>query len=202
MAMAMSAAPERRRTSFLRRATTRQAMLVWCFLAPSLLIFLLYRILPLAWNIILSFQAWSPLKPAVFIGLENYEEMLTDEVFWQSLWNTVFIILSCVFIFIVEDFADNDSAISEHPGPDHDLCSCFNASLLASSGIQCNSICSIDSVTVQRRRAERNRVCHSNRSAGWQRIRDHPFQFSRVLRIGQWHTLTAPTIHSKDKRNR
>jgi multiple sugar transport system permease protein len=94
MAMAMSAAPERRRTSFLRRATTRQAILVWCFLLPSLLIFLLYRILPLAWNILLSFQAWSPLKPAVFIGLENYEEMLTDEVFWQSLWNTVFIILS------------------------------------------------------------------------------------------------------------
>ncbi len=94
MAMAMSAAPERRRTSFLRKATTRQAILVWCFLLPSLLIFLLYRILPLAWNILLSFQAWSPLKPAVFIGLENYEEMLTDEVFWQSLWNTVFIILS------------------------------------------------------------------------------------------------------------
>jgi len=94
MAMALPAAPERRSTSFLRKATTRQAMLVWCFLAPSLLIFLLYRILPLAWNIVLSFQAWSPLKPAVFIGLENYEEMLTDEVFWQSLWNTVFIILS------------------------------------------------------------------------------------------------------------
>ena len=47
-------------------------MLVWSFLAPSLLIFLLYRILPLGWNVVLSFQAWSPLKPAVFIGLDNY----------------------------------------------------------------------------------------------------------------------------------
>lgn len=94
MVMALPAASDRWPTSFLRRTQTRQTMLVWCFLAPSLLIFLLYRILPLAWNVVLSFQAWSPLRPAVFIGLDNYEEMLTDDVFWQSLWNTVFIILS------------------------------------------------------------------------------------------------------------
>jgi multiple sugar transport system permease protein len=64
-------------------------------LAPSLLIFLLYRILPLAWNVVLSFEAWSPLKPAVFIGLDNYQEMLfDDDVFWQSLWNTAGLIAS------------------------------------------------------------------------------------------------------------
>lgn len=80
------------RSSFIARKTTRQAILIWCFLAPSLLIFLLYRILPLAWNVILSFQAWSPLRPAVWIGFDNYDEMLTDEVFWQSLWNTLYII--------------------------------------------------------------------------------------------------------------
>ena len=78
--------------AFLRRKTTRDAALVWCFLAPSLLIFLLYRILPLAWNMVLSFQAWSPMRPAVWIGLDNYEEMLTDEVFWQALWNTIYLI--------------------------------------------------------------------------------------------------------------
>ena len=80
------------RSSFIARKTTRQAILIWCFLAPSLLIFLLYRILPLAWNVILSFQAWSPLRPAVWIGFDNYDEMLTDEVFWQSLWNTLYLI--------------------------------------------------------------------------------------------------------------
>jgi ABC-type sugar transport system permease subunit len=69
--------------------------MIWAFLAPSLLIFLLYRILPLLWNVVLSFEAWSPLKPAVFIGLDNYQEMLfDDDVFWQSLWNTFGIIAS------------------------------------------------------------------------------------------------------------
>ncbi|CAH1667916.1 carbohydrate ABC transporter permease [Chelatococcus asaccharovorans] len=92
MVTATVEAGRRHRSSFIARKTTRQAVLIWCFLAPSLLIFLLYRILPLAWNVILSFQAWSPLRPAVWIGFDNYDEMLTDEVFWQSLWNTLYII--------------------------------------------------------------------------------------------------------------
>ncbi len=84
-----------RGSRFTARKSTRKATLIWSFLAPSLVIFLLYRILPLGWNVLLSFQAWSPMKPAVFIGLDNYEEMLfEDEVFWQALWNTLGIIAS------------------------------------------------------------------------------------------------------------
>src|ERR1700749_2872155 len=83
------------RTRFIERRSTRKAALIWCFLAPSLLIFLLYRILPLGWNVLLSFEAWSPMKPAVFIGLDNYQDMLfDDEVFWQALWNTLMVIAS------------------------------------------------------------------------------------------------------------
>ena len=40
----------------------RQLALIVCFLLPSLIVFFLYRLLPLGWNVILSFQAWSPLK--------------------------------------------------------------------------------------------------------------------------------------------
>jgi ABC-type sugar transport system permease subunit len=73
----------------------RAALPIWCFLAPSLVIFLLYRVLPLAWNLVLSFQDWSPLKVARWVGLSQYEEMLfDDEVFWQALWNTVIFIAS------------------------------------------------------------------------------------------------------------
>lgn len=70
-------------------------MLIWAFLAPALLIFILYRVLPLGWNVWLSFQEWSPLKPARWAGLYHYEEMLFyDDVFWQALWNTLIVILS------------------------------------------------------------------------------------------------------------
>jgi multiple sugar transport system permease protein len=71
-----------------RRA--RQTALIACFVAPSLLIFVIYRILPLAWNLVLSFQAWSPLHPPSWVGWDNYDEMLRDDdVFWQALWNTL-----------------------------------------------------------------------------------------------------------------
>ena len=88
--------PAPRRTGVLiRTRRTRQAVLVWCFLAPALLIFFLYRILPLGWNVWLSFQQWSPMRPATFAGLYHYEEMLLwDDVFWTALWNTLIFIAS------------------------------------------------------------------------------------------------------------
>jgi ABC-type sugar transport system permease subunit len=71
----------------------RQLALILCFLLPSLIVFFLYRLLPLGWNVVLSFQAWSPLKPAVWIGLEHYAEMWTyDDVFWVALRNTLIFI--------------------------------------------------------------------------------------------------------------
>jgi len=80
---------------WFRPRKARQAALVACFLTPSLLIFLLYRILPLAWNVVLSFQAWSPLHPPRWVGWDNYHEMLNeDDVFWQALWNTSIFISS------------------------------------------------------------------------------------------------------------
>ena len=73
----------------IRKKRTREFLLVWCFLAPSLVIFALYRIIPLIWNGVLSFSFWDPFKPTEFAGLYHYEEMLVyDDVFWQALWNT------------------------------------------------------------------------------------------------------------------
>jgi ABC-type sugar transport system permease subunit len=86
--------------SWHQRKRTRELALVACFLLPSLLIFFLYRMLPLGWNVLLSFQYWSPLKPAKWAGFDHYEEMLLyDDVFWQALANTaIFIAASPIAI--------------------------------------------------------------------------------------------------------
>src|SRR5688572_26116248 len=56
--------------ALMRRA--RGTLLIWAFLAPSLAIFLLYRILPLLWNVGLSLHTWSPFRPRAFAGLVHY----------------------------------------------------------------------------------------------------------------------------------
>jgi hypothetical protein len=91
---ALAALPPRlARPHVIARKQVRQSLLVWCFLLPSLAIFLLYRIIPLLWNLALSFQEWSPLRPARWAGLDHYEEMFFyDEVFWTALWNTLIVI--------------------------------------------------------------------------------------------------------------
>ena len=74
----------------LARRKTRQSLLIVCFLLPSLAIFLLYRVLPLGWNVVLSFQSWSPMRPPRWVGLEHYEEMfLYDDQFWTAFTNTL-----------------------------------------------------------------------------------------------------------------
>ena len=76
-----------------RKKRTRELAIVACFLLPSLAIFFLYRVLPLGWNLLLSVQYWSPLKPPRWAGLDHYQEMLLyDDVFWQSLKNTLIFI--------------------------------------------------------------------------------------------------------------
>lgn len=91
--------PRRRTPSgkipFLGSQRGREMTLVWLFLLPSLVIFALYRIIPMIWNVVLSLEFWSPYKPATFAGLYHYQEMLFyDDAFWQVLWNTILFMVS------------------------------------------------------------------------------------------------------------
>ena len=83
------------------RKSTRQAVLIWCFLAPSLAIFLLYRLIPLVWNVVLSFSDWSPLKGMKWAGLDQYEDMIHDDVFWQALLNTLVFMASAPVAIVI-----------------------------------------------------------------------------------------------------
>ena len=60
-------------------------------LAPSLLVLLIFVILPVAMAFGLSFTRWELRSTArSFIGLENYRDILGDQDFWRVLGNTVY----------------------------------------------------------------------------------------------------------------
>ena len=65
------------------------------FLAPNLIGFLTFTLGPVLMSLGGSFTTWSlrPTVPTVFIGLENYRELLTDPDFWFYFYNTFYFLM-------------------------------------------------------------------------------------------------------------
>ncbi len=59
------------------------------FALPWIIGFLIFLAFPLVSSLYYSFTSFSVLRPPIWIGLENYRELLTDTVFRTSLANTL-----------------------------------------------------------------------------------------------------------------
>ncbi|KQL56564.1 MULTISPECIES: carbohydrate ABC transporter permease [Bacillaceae] len=61
----------------------------WCyvFILVPILVFLLFTFIPVIYAFIMSFQQYHVMG-STFIGLENYQTMVQDEIFWRSMRNT------------------------------------------------------------------------------------------------------------------
>ena len=59
------------------------------FLLPSLILLGLFVFWPMVDSIHMSFYDWNPLKGKIFTGLENYQNLLKDKLWWTSLGNTI-----------------------------------------------------------------------------------------------------------------
>ena len=67
-------------------------------MAPSVIVLLLWMIVPLALTVYFSFRYYNLLNPAAggWAGFENYQYCLTDPAFWQAIRNTLAIVLGVV----------------------------------------------------------------------------------------------------------
>jgi multiple sugar transport system permease protein len=68
----------------------------YAFIAPWLAGFLLFTLGPMIVSLAASFTSWSMLSRPTWVGLENYERIVTeDPLFVESVWNTlVYVALS------------------------------------------------------------------------------------------------------------
>ncbi len=74
------AAPFRRRDN---------AYIGYLFIAPSVLIVLVFVAVPIVWSFLLTFQKWSIITPGAWIGVKNYVKLFTtDPDFWNAFKNT------------------------------------------------------------------------------------------------------------------
>jgi multiple sugar transport system permease protein len=58
-------------------------------MAPGLILFTIYVVLPIFQSIWISFYEWDGLSPASYVGFANYVELVDDEQFYTALWNNV-----------------------------------------------------------------------------------------------------------------
>jgi ABC-type sugar transport system permease subunit len=67
----------------------RRSLIAWAGLVPALAILVTYRLIPLLWNVRLSFQNMTYTGETTWVGLENYEALLQDPVFPKAVFNTI-----------------------------------------------------------------------------------------------------------------
>ncbi|MDI3503811.1 MAG: multiple sugar transport system permease protein [Candidatus Cloacimonadota bacterium] len=65
----------------------------YLYLLPALVIVIAFRLIPIVMSFIISFFDWSLQGTGRFIGLENYQNMIHDPVFWQSMGNTLWLVI-------------------------------------------------------------------------------------------------------------
>jgi len=77
----------------------QEYLTIFLFLLPAFVIFLLFIIYPIFRAVYFSLFNWNGLGPAtVFVGLNNFKQILTDQVFIKSVTNCLLIVILSIAI--------------------------------------------------------------------------------------------------------
>ncbi|MGG1685669.1 carbohydrate ABC transporter permease [Pseudalkalibacillus sp. NRS-1564] len=83
-----------------KKRNMRKAVTIGLFTAPALIVYLVYVIYPILSTLGYSFYSWDGTNDKTFIGLDNYVQLFHDAVFWTSLTNNAWVVLTSVFVQI------------------------------------------------------------------------------------------------------
>jgi cellobiose transport system permease protein len=61
----------------------------YAFTAPFFLMFLVFGLAPIVYSTYMAFFNWDPLGEQVFIGVQNFQDLIVDDRFWLALANTM-----------------------------------------------------------------------------------------------------------------
>jgi multiple sugar transport system permease protein len=81
--------------------------IAWIFVAPTIFLLLAINIFPLLWTIRLSltnYRANRPNEPVEFVGLRNYERILTDPDIWNTMQATAHFLVWTIFFQVLIGF--------------------------------------------------------------------------------------------------
>ncbi|MFH1855933.1 MAG: sugar ABC transporter permease [Candidatus Omnitrophota bacterium] len=76
------------------KKTLHKIVTGYSFLAPNIIGFLIFTLIPVIVCFIFAFCKWDMSSPMKFVGLRNFIELFQDGDFWYFLYNTVFFMLA------------------------------------------------------------------------------------------------------------
>ena len=82
--------------------------IAWIFVAPTIFLLLAVNIFPLIWTICLSFTNYRVNRPNAeveWVGLRNYQRILTDEDIWQTMQATAHFLFWTIALQVLIGFA-------------------------------------------------------------------------------------------------
>jgi multiple sugar transport system permease protein len=84
-------------SSGARRNYKTSSIAPYLFVSPFYILFAIFGVFPLFFSLYLGFNEWDPaagLASMKFVGLQNFADILDDERFFQSLWNTIYLAIA------------------------------------------------------------------------------------------------------------
>src|SRR5258708_22912988 len=93
--LSLKIAPGVRRAVKPRKRVLKEPQVVaMLFILPAFLVFLIFVIWPIIQSARYSVFQWNGLGPLVnFVGLDNYDTVIHDPVFWKALGNNVALVV-------------------------------------------------------------------------------------------------------------
>lgn len=65
----------------------------YLFILPPILGLLIFTLFPFVYSFYGSFTDWDGLGQMNFVGFDNFRDLFTDELFYKSMYNTIFLML-------------------------------------------------------------------------------------------------------------
>ncbi len=75
------------------------------FVSPWIVGLVLFYLYPIGASLYYSLTDYNVLQPPTFIGLDNYRAIFNDPLFWQSLTNTLYLVVVGIPIYTLVDIA-------------------------------------------------------------------------------------------------
>ncbi|MBX3062189.1 MAG: sugar ABC transporter permease [Anaerolineae bacterium] len=91
--------PARTRSSTNTQSRPRGLLKYWreyLCISPFFILFVIFFAYPIGWSLVLSFQSWDGIGEPRWVGVENYQFLLSDPLTFKVISNTIFLLLVLV----------------------------------------------------------------------------------------------------------